>query len=109
MTAEMEAAILEEVARIEKEMQPEEFLTELRAHTTVSVNEYSTPVCDGKLRDFAVGLLDKVVPALESASPAEAWTISREARTAFRAKSDSLREERSLEFDALERARAPWP
>jgi len=105
---EMLEKVKEEVAAIEQEMQPEEFLTELRQHLILSTNEFSTPVCDAKIRDVAKSILEKVIPAIESVSAAEAWAISKTARDSFRQKLESLREERSTEYRAILAVREPW-
>ncbi|MGA2645749.1 MAG: hypothetical protein ABSF15_13635 [Candidatus Sulfotelmatobacter sp.] len=109
MNAEMEAQVLATVAEIEKGMQPDEFLMEVRQHLTLSINEFSTPVCDSKLKEFSEGLLAKVTPALGAAStPDEKWNIAKTARDAFRMKLEALGPERSAEFQKILALREPW-
>jgi hypothetical protein len=90
-------------------MQPDEFLVEVRQHLILSNNEFATPICDAKLKEFAEGLLAKVTPALELAlTPDEKWNIAKTARDAFRAKIESLRDERLAEFQELDKKWSPW-
>ena len=108
MDAETEAKVLEAVAEIERGMSIDDLLAEVRSHLISSTNEFSTPVVDKKVQEFCTALLAETLPAIEAAgTPAEAWAISMACRQSFRAKLGSLREERSLEFEALDRARLP--
>jgi len=109
MNAEMLAAVNAEVDAIERQLSSEDLMQEVRQHLVTTTGDYACPICDAKLKDFAQGLIYKVTLAIEAASTAEEkWQIAKSARDAFRLKSNSLREERSIEFQKILAMRDPW-